>query len=131
MCEICHDRTAKYICQSCGALVCEDHYSPYSFLCTGCLGVDRLSDRPIEKMHPSPKNLFTLEMIWVLGIIIIFMGFILLSGVQFDVSGGLIIFPLPFIIPINTLWGFILSVILFLLLILVFIYIMYRSISHH
>jgi len=36
LCQICEAERARYGCNRCGAVVCEDHYDRETGLCTNC-----------------------------------------------------------------------------------------------
>jgi|Deesub1362B_J571_1020462.scaffolds.fasta_scaffold00005_114 hypothetical protein len=78
-----------------------------------------------KEIHPI-KNIFALEMAWIIGILLIFVGFIFLIGLGFEGGAGIIIFPIPFIIPLDPWLGLIILVIIIFLFFLLILY-MIRS----
>lgn len=98
LCEICGVRPAKYVCQRCGAAVCEHDFDLEHGLCSKCLmevgGVRE------AKLLSLPFKMF------ILGIAATFIGFILMMVSLFlgymgtpNISGGGIVMigPIPFI----------------------------------
>jgi hypothetical protein len=47
LCSVCETRTARYSCDNCGALVCQEHYQESRGVCVQCAsagGGRRMSD---------------------------------------------------------------------------------------
>lgn len=98
-CDICRERPAKFVCQRCGALVCELDFDLPSGLCINCR---RLADRMEVQQRTSLSNLPFLVLL--IGIALIFIGFIVIASSAIiypaHVSGGgiFLIGPIPIIV---------------------------------
>lgn len=101
LCEICGARQAKYVCQRCGALVCEHHFEWTEGLCSNCLkeaiGERVLTGRKIVHSYTLPMLLL------IIGFLVVFIGFatlmlspfILPGNATTTVGGIVLIGPLP------------------------------------
>jgi len=122
VCQICNKRTAKYVCQECGRMICEVCLELRAWVCSECYG--QLKERPKE-FGLRRSSFFKF---FLFGVLLIFMGviFIVISAflLEAPISAGvvLILGPLPIILgtgPYATL-ALILVVILTILSIIMF-----------
>lgn len=97
-CDICGRRAAKYVCQECGRVICERCIEPYSWLCPECYGKEIGITPDLETKIRIP-----FIKIFVLGLILIFVGSIilvlasLLYGLKISLGGFILIGPIPII----------------------------------
>ena len=105
LCEICGMKTAKFVCQKCGLLVCEDHFDQRTGLCVRCL------EEAMGKGEGSPETGLSLRpslplLTIFLGFALVFLGFIMMLIGSFTLSelpvegtiGGIaIIGPIPLV----------------------------------
>lgn len=107
-CEICGERSAKYICQECGRSVCEICVELCAWLCKDCYR--RYGEHPIfkEKHKEREKHRTPLAMkIFFVSFLLIFAGTItlilitLLSGSLSSLGFVLLIPPLPIIFGVG------------------------------
>ncbi|MFQ6075471.1 MAG: DUF131 domain-containing protein [Candidatus Bathyarchaeia archaeon] len=96
-CDICGDRTARYVCQVCGRGVCELCFEPVSWSCVSCAGQPT---KPTE--GPMWLRMDWFSKLFLVGFAIIFVGILLmmigtlLSGVGAVSGGGFILIgPIP------------------------------------
>lgn len=125
ICEICGKKTAKFVCQRCGSLVCEDDFNQFLMLCTSCAGEGAAKvNEDIRSASDIANTFMTIGFIWIIAMLLITIGFILMMGVEIG-EGGIIIFPFPFIIGVGPLTAIIIFV-LFIIMTLIIMYIFYR-----
>lgn len=104
ICELCNERSAKYVCQECGRTVCERCIEPYSLLCLECYRKTEEVPSSLE-MEDYGKSFFQLPYmkIFFLGFLLIFVGMIILmlaavlSGLKDSFGLILLIGPIPII----------------------------------
>lgn len=104
VCEVCGERSAKYVCQNCGRLVCEGCVTPEGLLCPEC---SSLLDRNGEVEPPqfnvfsgflNPINLFFMSILLIfIGFFCIMLGSII--GGRLEGLGAIIMIgPIPIIV---------------------------------
>ncbi len=111
VCEVCGEKPAKYVCQNCGKLICEDCVSPEGMLCPECSTLLENSGEPetpqfnVFSGFLNPINLFFIS------ILLIFAGFfcVMLSSIiggRLEGLGAIIMIgPIPIIVgagPLST-----------------------------
>lgn len=137
ICELCGERSARYVCQECGRIVCERCMKPYSWLCLECYRKTE-GDFPPE-MEDYEGTLFQLPFmkIFFLGFLLIFIGMIILiaaavlSGLKDSFGLIFLIGPIPIIFGAGqfSLPLIILAIALTILCIIVFILLSRRKID--
>ena len=103
LCEICGERSAKYICQECGRSICEQCIEPYTWLCKECY--EKIK-RPSEEIGAEEKPLlhFPFIKLFILGFILMFVGMMtlilaaLLTGLKDSLGFIFLIGPIPIIL---------------------------------
>lgn len=101
-CEICGEKSAKYICQECGRSVCEQCIEAYTWLCKECY--ERIK-KPAETIEAEEKIFFHFPFVkmFFLGFILIFIGMMilvlaaLLTGLKDSLGFIFLIGPIPVI----------------------------------
>ncbi|RLG60484.1 hypothetical protein DRN86_02405 [Candidatus Geothermarchaeota archaeon] len=123
ICEICGQRPAKYICQKCGALVCEYDIDLASGYCVRC-------SKTREKVS-APDLAFKLLL---LGFIVIFAGLALIFASFFilpleagNITGGglVLIGPIPIAFGFGRELDLILVILAFLMIFLIIIEVLF------
>jgi len=128
VCEICGKRAAKYVCQRCGAVVCEVDFDPFSGLCVNCVREVRPSyEKSLESGFPR-----TPLIVLILGIVLIFLGFALVTtsavfhpSATFNITGGgiILIGPLPIVFGFGELSWWLILVLMILAIIIIALYV--------
>jgi uncharacterized membrane protein len=100
-CELCGQRVASYVCQSCGRAVCDNCFSSPEWSCTACLGRTRATDSESE---PMPLQLSWLSLLFLVAFAAIFVGILLMSlGSLSNLSGAssgaiILLGPIPIVL---------------------------------
>lgn len=102
LCELCNKRSAKYVCQECGRVICERCIDSYSWLCLECYEKFRRVS-PLETEELERTQIPFMKM-FLLGFILMFIGVIilvlatLLFGLKESFSLIFLIGPIPIIL---------------------------------
>ena len=128
LCEICGKKTAKYVCQECGALVCEDHFNIYLAVCERCMAE---KTRQAKISYGTKKAVFgdfiTISIIWIIAMFLIAVGFLLLTFTpSLGKEGGIIIFPFPFVIHADPLMSLVIFLLMVALIIGLMLYTLFK-----
>ncbi len=115
-CEICGQRTARYVCQECGREVCEACLGPHTWICSDCYGRVKREAPAFEAIPWSTWS--TPFKLFLLGFLLIFVGmiFVIIAAVVFGTSTtfGAVIFvgPIPIVLGAgpHSLWAIVLAV---------------------
>jgi len=128
VCEICGKRAAKYVCQRCGAVVCEVDFDPFSGLCVNCVRELRPSyEKSVELSFPSIPFI-----VLALGIVLIFLGFALVTASALfypsttpSITGGgiILIGPLPIVFGFGELSWWLILVLMILTIVIIALYV--------
>lgn len=103
LCEICGNRSARYVCQECGRSVCERCLEPNTWLCTDCwkqLQQEAPSQEAESGFTPLPSSM----KFFLVGFFLVFIGVVILMVASLIYglpdSVGLIVFigPIPIIL---------------------------------
>ena len=103
LCEICGNRSARYVCQECGRNVCERCLEPHTWLCLDCW--KRLDQEVGEpEVEGVLASLPSSMKIFLVGFFLVFVGvvIVMIAALMYGLpdSAGLIVFigPIPIIL---------------------------------
>jgi len=119
LCEICGRRPAKFVCKDCGRVVCEEHFDPILWVCTDCK--QRYFEYYPAKTIPTPthiraSHIWKPMVIFMIGVLLLFIGFIFIT---FPGKGPIYVFT-PFPLPGGYL-SLVFIIIYFIIIIAIFI----------
>lgn len=103
LCEICGNRSARYVCQECGRTVCERCLEPNTWLCTDCWK-QLQQEVPSQEAERSLISLPSSIKFLLVGFFLVFIGVVILmiAALIYGLpdSVGLIVFigPIPIIL---------------------------------
>lgn len=103
LCEICGNRSARYVCQECGRSVCERCLEPNTWLCTDCWK-QLQQEVPSQEAERSFTSVPSSMKVFLVGFFLVFIGVVILMIATLIYglpdSVGLIVFigPIPIIL---------------------------------
>ena len=103
LCEICREKSAKYVCQECGRSVCERCLEPNTWLCTDCWK-QLQQEVPSQEAERSFTSCPSSMKVFLAGFFLLFIGVVVLMIATLIYglpdSVGLIVFigPIPIIL---------------------------------
>ncbi len=93
LCEICGERNAMFLCQSCGSSVCP--VCRVGWLCRRCGATEELSHEGLEPVKFGGVPLVFISLVVVLAGFAVVIAGLLTGG---EAGGGCFVWPLPFIV---------------------------------
>jgi hypothetical protein len=129
LCELCGDREAEFVCRECGKLVCRFDFDLTYRVCRDC--VDRLG-LVGEPLEGGVWSLFSPYILITLGMLLIFIGFIVSTLGLLNFSGNVIndlvvvLWPFPILLTGST--GLAVGI-LYIVIIILFLILFWRFLS--
>ncbi len=120
-CKICGIRDAKYICRECGGDICEYDFDTFNWLCIEC--IEKYQTRIPVNYRQADSGFKAIMLIFLAFILITFGFFLIAIGNIADIKTVTFIFPF-FITtdPILGLAAFIVTILIFLIIIYVILF---------